>query len=177
MEHKLKILPQYFKAVQNGNKTFEIRKNDRDFKVGDTLLLQEYILPFTQPLGVKEGYYTGQEITKEISYFFEGKGYGLKEGYCILGLKQEGIQLRNIDLTGISKFEQAGKVNEEMKEFFEAFKEYIENKTEDNKNHVIEELWDEIQSKLGLLEKYGISAEEVMKSYPKHLEKIKNRPR
>ncbi|MEM5599315.1 DUF3850 domain-containing protein [Niallia circulans] len=42
MEHFLKIQPQYFEEVRNGNKSFEIRKNDRDFKVGDTLYLQEY---------------------------------------------------------------------------------------------------------------------------------------
>lgn len=40
--HELKILPQYFKAVQNGSKTFELRKNDRRFKVGDTLILREW---------------------------------------------------------------------------------------------------------------------------------------
>ncbi|HGS9341836.1 TPA: DUF3850 domain-containing protein, partial [Clostridioides difficile] len=29
MIHELKILPQYFKEVVNGNKNFEVRKNDR----------------------------------------------------------------------------------------------------------------------------------------------------
>lgn len=86
------------------------------------------------------------------------------------------IQLKNIDLTGISKGEQAQKVNEEMKEFFEAFQTYIYDNG-GSKSHVIEEFWDEIQSKLGLLEKYGISASDVMKEYPKHLEKLKTRPR
>ncbi|WP_331384989.1 DUF3850 domain-containing protein [Bacillus badius] len=42
MKHELKIYPQYFKAVVSGKKSFEIRKNDRDFKVGDTLLLHEF---------------------------------------------------------------------------------------------------------------------------------------
>ncbi|HGS9342764.1 DUF3850 domain-containing protein [Clostridioides difficile] len=32
MIHELKILPQYFKEVVNGNKNFEVRKNDRSFK-------------------------------------------------------------------------------------------------------------------------------------------------
>lgn len=32
MIHELKILPQYFKEVVNGNKNFEVRKNDRGFK-------------------------------------------------------------------------------------------------------------------------------------------------
>lgn len=39
--HDLKILPNFFEQVANGNKTFEIRKNDRNFKIGDVLLLRE----------------------------------------------------------------------------------------------------------------------------------------
>ncbi|MCX7610250.1 MAG: DUF3850 domain-containing protein [Ignavibacterium sp.] len=37
--HKLKIYPEFFKEVCSGKKTFEIRKNDRGFQVGDILLL------------------------------------------------------------------------------------------------------------------------------------------
>ena len=40
--HKLKIDSKYFDAVLKGFKTFEIRKNDRNYKVGDKLILQEY---------------------------------------------------------------------------------------------------------------------------------------
>jgi len=94
MEHKLKILPQYFKAVVDGTKPFEIRKNDRGFKIGDTLLLKEY-KEGGAIYGEKENNsevefdqgYTGQEIIKEVTYILEGSQYGLEEGYCILGLK------------------------------------------------------------------------------------------
>jgi uncharacterized protein DUF3850 len=40
--HELKSWPQYFKKVVDGSKTFEVRLNDRDFKVGDFLFLREY---------------------------------------------------------------------------------------------------------------------------------------
>lgn len=36
--HKLKVLEEYANAIMNGYKTFEIRKNDRDYKVGDKVI-------------------------------------------------------------------------------------------------------------------------------------------
>lgn len=171
MQHELKILPQYFKEVVNGNKTFEIRKNDRGFKVGDTLLLKEYYSECREfkHLEPSKGY-TGDEITKEVSYILEGGQYGLEEGYCILGLKQDGITLKNIDLTGISLIDQVKKVAEEEEELIQA----CENMNIDN---IIEEFFDGIQAKMGILQKLGINAEDIMKEYPKHLTKIANRPR
>ncbi|AYV20470.1 DUF3850 domain-containing protein [Vibrio mediterranei] len=38
-KHRLKIKPEYLISIIEGNKTFEIRKNDRDFKVGDRVCL------------------------------------------------------------------------------------------------------------------------------------------
>lgn len=40
--HKLKILPEYYNAQIEGKKNFEIRKNDRNYQIGDWLLLKEY---------------------------------------------------------------------------------------------------------------------------------------
>lgn len=88
-----------------------------------------------------------------------------------------GIELKNIDLTGISEATQWNKMCEEEEEFTEAYFQYRNDKTDENKNHVIEELFDEFQSKLGVLEKEGIAAEEVQAYYPKHLEKLSLRPR
>lgn len=177
MEHELKILPQYFKAVQEGTKTFELRKHDRWFWVGDTLVLKEFYPKY----GEKTNYYTGNEIKKEISYILEGGQYGLEEGYCILGLKQEDIQLKNINLEGITLTEQYKKIEEEEKEFSDSL---LSMKYDNEKetyyldiDHVIEEFYDTIQAKLGLLNMFGISADEVMKHYLKHLEKLENRPR
>lgn len=41
--HELKTWPDFFTAVRKGIKTFEVRENDRDFKVGDALVLCEFI--------------------------------------------------------------------------------------------------------------------------------------
>lgn len=42
MKHELKILPQYYFAVLNGSKTFEVRLNDRGFQNGDSVVLRYY---------------------------------------------------------------------------------------------------------------------------------------
>lgn len=103
----------------------------------------------------------------------------------ISGAAEKGIILKNIDLTGITLFDELNKLAEERAEFKDAILVYMTIKTsskdseeiEECKNHVIEEFWDTVQVKLGLLDKLGITAQEVMQEYPKHLEKIKNRPR
>ncbi|HDV7145166.1 TPA: DUF3850 domain-containing protein [Yersinia enterocolitica] len=57
--HQLKILPEYFQAVIEGRKKAELRTNDRNFKVGDYLLLAEW------DGGIDE--YSGRKIVVEIS--------------------------------------------------------------------------------------------------------------
>ena len=83
--HELKILPEYFSAVLDGRKTFEIRKNDRGFEVGDTLILKEWNPTYRMP--------TGREQHCEITYILEGNKetvqYGLKEGFCIMSIIQK----------------------------------------------------------------------------------------
>ena len=40
--HVLKCWPQYYRAIESGEKTWEIRKNDRDYHVGDILHLRPW---------------------------------------------------------------------------------------------------------------------------------------
>ncbi len=76
--HELKILPQYFQAVWDGNKNFELRKNDRDYKVGDYLVLREY----------SGAGYTGSFLKVVITYILKDcPEYGLNKDYCILGIR------------------------------------------------------------------------------------------
>ena len=73
--HDLKILPEYYLAVDNRIKTFEIRRNDRDYKVGDTLRLREY----------RDGQYTGRMLYRTISYIIDDPAY-CKDGFVVLGI-------------------------------------------------------------------------------------------
>ncbi|CAG9702623.1 conserved hypothetical protein [Clostridium neonatale] len=87
------------------------------------------------------------------------------------------IELKNIDLSNVTFAGEVNKYDEETNEFFEALHIFMYSKTNENKEHLIEEFWDTVQAEIGLLDKLGITALEVMQEYPKHLEKIKNRPR
>lgn len=89
MIHELKIIPQYFEAVVKGIKTFELRKNDRDYKVGDTLLLKEWNigeidLTGPEPIVTQEQGYTGREVERKIAYILQGGRYGLHKNFVIL---------------------------------------------------------------------------------------------
>ena len=83
MVHELKTQEAYFKAIASGEKLFELRKNDRGFLVGHELLLREYN-QYTQT-------YTGKTLRRKINYLLSGseaEEFGLKPGYCIMGLKE-----------------------------------------------------------------------------------------
>ena len=74
--HELKVWPPYFDALADGSKTFEVRKNDRGFKVGDTLRLREW----SHATG-----YTGREVTRLITYVLESDLWCLPHT-AVLGL-------------------------------------------------------------------------------------------
>lgn len=77
MFHYLKTWPEYFKAVKNGEKNFEIRKNDRNFQVGDTLVLLE----FDPDTG-----YTDEETAREVTYILDEQPF-VPEGYVCMSIK------------------------------------------------------------------------------------------
>ena len=78
MIHELTILPKYFEDVAHQKKTFEIRKNDRNYNVGDTLILKEWY----------RGKYTGREVKRTVSYIYYGDGcYGLSDEYVVMAIR------------------------------------------------------------------------------------------
>ncbi|MEG0133092.1 MAG: hypothetical protein RR851_13110 [Clostridium sp.] len=80
------------------------------------------------------------------------------------------IKLKNINLEGITLMEQIQKVNEEHCEFVTAV---VKNDSDNG----IEKFFDLVQAGLGALSKMNLDADYVMEQYPKHLEKLKSRPR
>lgn len=88
--HELKILPEYFRPQLEGKKNFEIRKNDRDYQVGDTLVLKEY--------DPKTDKFTGINMLAEVTYITD---YMQKDGYVVLGTKR--FKLRIVDNQNIGE--------------------------------------------------------------------------
>lgn len=82
MIHELKILPEYFNDVLSGKKTFEIRKNDRPFKEGDLLALNEY--------DSENKAYTGASCLVYIDYILDNADY-CKSGYVVMSIKPCGV--------------------------------------------------------------------------------------
>jgi hypothetical protein len=80
--HDLKCWPPFFSEILAGSKSFELRKNDRDYRCGDTLLLREW-----EP---NEETYTGRELRVEVNYILNKSIFGLQDGFCILGFRASG---------------------------------------------------------------------------------------
>lgn len=88
-----KILPEYFKDVVSGRKTFELRKDEDDIQPGDILNLQEW--------SPDDGY-SGDQKDFTVTYVLRNcPQYGLMDGYCIIGIKDKigfsksGCSMRN----------------------------------------------------------------------------------
>ena len=76
MIHELKIKPVYFDVVHNGDKSFEVRKKDRDYKVGDYLALNEY-----------DDGYTGRTALVKVKYILDDNNF-CKSGFLIMGIER-----------------------------------------------------------------------------------------
>lgn len=78
MIHALKTLPEYFEAVISGTKLFEVRKNDRNYREGDLLALNEY--------DNKAKAYTGRSCLVYVDYVLKDEKY-CKQGFAIMSIK------------------------------------------------------------------------------------------
>jgi len=87
--HFLKTHQQVYIEMELGKKLFEIRKNDRDFRVGDYLCLQE-----TREI---DDMYTENEMIVSVSFILAGdlaERYGLKDGHCAMSIVKLNPQLQ-----------------------------------------------------------------------------------
>jgi hypothetical protein len=81
--HKLKCWIPYYDAILSGDKKFDVRRNDRDFEVGDYVLLEKF-----DPQ--KGAYVTGSfgqplAVEKRVQYILPGGQFGIEPGFVVLG--------------------------------------------------------------------------------------------
>lgn len=78
VEHELKTWVEPFTAVLAGVKRYEVRRNDRNFKVGDYLVLREW--------DHKTEKYTGRAVRVQILYMTPGGECGLPDDLCVMSI-------------------------------------------------------------------------------------------
>lgn len=81
MDHYIKLNINFADQVSNGQKCFEIRKNDRGYQKGDLVVFKP-----VDDAGV-EVYHPIFDEVYEITYVISG--WGLKDGYCVFGIKKQ----------------------------------------------------------------------------------------
>lgn len=77
--HYLKIKAEYANAKLRGDKSFEIRLNDRDFRVGDVVKYTCIDDPIVD-----------EKISKELYYITYITNFGQKDGYVVFGDREVG---------------------------------------------------------------------------------------
>ena len=80
MTHYIKIEKSFADAVLCGDKTFEIRKNDRGYQKGD------YIQFIPMDGLSKDIFHPLKDKVYTITYVMNG--YGLENGYVVFGIKE-----------------------------------------------------------------------------------------
>lgn len=85
-KHELKSWPEFFVNIVAGRRTHELRFNDRDYRIGDRMLLREY-----HPVACC---YSGATIEVEITSITSQEvpcavsGQGLRPNFCILSIRR-----------------------------------------------------------------------------------------
>lgn len=75
--HVLKTESQFMSAVTMGTKPFEVRKNDRDFRVGDFLVLQEID---------EAGNPTLYSVVVRVTFILDDPRF-VQSGFVVMGIK------------------------------------------------------------------------------------------
>ena len=80
--HFLKTWHEFFEDSLKGLRNFEVRKNDRGFKIGDILILEEWFPPPNF-----QGVYSGRGLARTVTYILPGGQFGIADDYVVLEVK------------------------------------------------------------------------------------------
>lgn len=88
MEHILKTEHHVWLAVKRGDKLFEVRKNDRLFQTGDTVILRKLEKDgFRFDRDPDAGRFSYQDLKFKIGLILQGGQYGIEPNYCVFQLE------------------------------------------------------------------------------------------
>ena len=82
MEHTLKIWEAQYHDVRSGDKSFELRKNDRGYQKGDTLVMEAY----DSRQRTFFDHATHPPIHAEVTYVLSGGMFGLHDNYVCMSI-------------------------------------------------------------------------------------------
>lgn len=94
--HFLKTIDVYFDAVERGEKLFEVRRDDRGFQKGDSLVLQR-VHKVRHSFGGRGGAQTsseswsvepGRTLLRRVTWILTGGQFGIEPGYVVMGLTE-----------------------------------------------------------------------------------------
>lgn len=88
--HTLKTHPAQFRAVRDGRKNFEVRKDDCGFQAGDIVRLTYHdpeASPFAAPPGIPDFGDNLEPIERRVTYVLRGGQYGVEPNYVVLSLE------------------------------------------------------------------------------------------
>ena len=78
--HEIQTETEFYQQVEKGVKRFEARKNDRNYKVNDKVILLESV----------QGVLTGRRHGPlEIDYMLRGPADGIEDGFCVFNWKAQ----------------------------------------------------------------------------------------
>lgn len=90
--HELKILHKYLVEVDLGKKTFELRKNDRDYQVGDLIRFIDIQKDYSTYKNQIEPNIDENTLYRITYVLKDVEKYGLDKDYCILAIKKLDIK-------------------------------------------------------------------------------------
>ncbi len=87
--HVVKTWPHPFQAMKRGDKSHEVRVDDRNYQPGDVLVPVEY--------DPEARTFSGDYIVRLITYKTSGGEWGIPQGLCVLSVRE--VRLGDADVT------------------------------------------------------------------------------
>lgn len=130
IEHTLKCAPESFEAVISGAKTHDLRVNDRNFQVGDCLILKEWITTHdvydaqNRPLDAigSVGYFSGRQVRVTVTYITPGGRIEAgRASHVVMSIRAERVNPPASTATPAEKVQAAGEMGAAIGGFLKHF--------------------------------------------------------